>query len=219
MTLRVQPSDLEIAALISSKICHDAINPVSAISHGLQMLDDESDGDNHKFALDMIRNVTAQASARIEFARVAFGASGAPSVPVDLGKAADVVSRYVTPPDAGSRKKHRLAWKVPAVMIAKDKGKLLLNMVAAAISVLPRGGEIQATMTGTPERPTFIVRCVGTGAKVPEALAHVLAGTEADLDAMNIQYYYMQRLTGLAGMALDVARDGADVILAARMAA
>ena len=217
MTLRVQPSDLEIAALISSKICHDAINPVSAISHGLQMLDDDNDADNHKFALDMIRNVTAQASARIEFARIAFGASGPQTVPVDLGKAADVVSRYVTPPDAGSRKKHRLAWHVPATMIAKDKGKLLLNMIAAGISVLPRGGEIQATMTGTPERPMFVVRCVGPNAKIPEALAQILAGSEAELDAMNIQYYYMHRLTNPAGMSLDVVRDGADVILAARV--
>lgn len=216
MTLRVQPSDLEIAALISSKICHDAINPVSAISHGLQMLDDDNDGDNHKFALDMIRNVTAQASARIEFARIAFGASGAQTVPVDLAKAADVVSRYVTPPEANGRKKHRLAWNIPAIMIDKDKGKLLLNMIAAGISVLPRGGEIQATMTGTPEQPVFIVRCVGPNAKIPEALVHILAGTEAELDAMNIQYYYMNRLTSTAEMTLDVVRDGADVVLAAR---
>jgi histidine phosphotransferase ChpT len=216
MTLRVEPSDLEIASLISSKICHDAINPVSAISHGLQMLDD-GDADNQKFALDMIRNVTAQASARIEFARVAFGASGPQTVPIDLAKAQDVVTRYVSPADANGRRKHRLTWSVPATMVEKDKGKLLLNMIAAGISVLPRGGEIQATMTGTAAAPKFVVRCVGTAAKVPDALTKVLSGTEGELDAMNIQYYYMHRLTQLAGMVLDVVRDGADVILAARM--
>jgi histidine phosphotransferase ChpT len=216
MTLRIQPSDLEIASLISSKICHDAINPVSAISHGLQMLDD-GDADNAKFAMDMIRNVTAQASARIEFARVAFGASGPQTVPIDLGKAQDIVQRYVSPTDANGRRKHRLIWNVPAAMVEKDKGKLLLNMIAAAISALPRGGEIQAVMTGTTAKPQFVVRCVGTGAKVPDALAKVLSGTDGELDAMNIQYYYMQRLTDGAGMTLDVVRDGADVIFSARM--
>ncbi len=218
MTLRVQPSDLEIASLISSKICHDAINPVSAISHGLQMLDD-GDAENQKFAMDMIRNVTAQASARIEFARVAFGASGPQTVPIDLGKARDVVERYVSPADANGRRKHKLAWNIPAIMIEKDKGKLLLNMIAAAISALPRGGDIQATMTGTAAQPQFVVRCTGTGAKIPDALAKVLACADGELDAMNIQYYYMQRLTQGAGMTLDAVRDGADVILAARMAA
>ncbi len=217
MTLRVQPSDLEIASLISSKICHDAINPVSAISHGLQMLDD-GDAENQKFAMDMIRNVTAQASARIEFARVAFGASGPQTVPIDLGKARDVVERYVSPADANGRRKHRLTWEVPAIMIEKDKGKLLLNMIAAAIATLPRGGDIRATMTGTPAQPLFVVRCAGVGAKIPDALSKVLACAEGELDAMNIQYYYMHRLTAGAGMTLDVARDGADVVLASRMA-
>jgi histidine phosphotransferase ChpT len=90
-------------------------------------------------------------------------------------------------------------------------------MIAAAISALPRGGEIQAVMTGTTAKPQFVVRCVGTGAKVPDALAKVLSGTDGELDAMNIQYYYMQRLTDGAGMTLDVVRDGADVIFSARM--
>ncbi len=216
MTLRVQPTDLEIASLISSKICHDAINPVSAISHGLQMLD-EGDADNQKFAMDMIRNVTAQASARIEFARVAFGASGPQTTPIDLGKAQDIVQRYVSPADANGRRKHRLTWNVPAAMVEKDKGKLFLNMIAAAIAALPRGGEIQAAMTGTAAKPLFIVRCTGTGAKVPDALAKVLSGADGELDAMNIQFYYMQRLTAGADMSLSAVRDGADVVFTARM--
>ena len=32
MTERVQPTDLELAALISSKICHDVIGPISAFT-------------------------------------------------------------------------------------------------------------------------------------------------------------------------------------------
>ena len=36
-------SDLELAALVSSRICHDIINPVAAIANGLEMLDEEQD--------------------------------------------------------------------------------------------------------------------------------------------------------------------------------
>ena len=40
-----QPTDLELAALISSKICHDVINPVGAIYNGLELLNEEDDAD------------------------------------------------------------------------------------------------------------------------------------------------------------------------------
>ena len=33
--------DLEIAALLSSKICHDIISPVGAIANGLEVLDED----------------------------------------------------------------------------------------------------------------------------------------------------------------------------------
>jgi histidine phosphotransferase ChpT len=216
--MSVSPSDLEIAALISSKICHDAINPVAAINHGLQMLDDEPDAEQQKFTLDMIRNVTAQASARIEFARVAFGSSGSSTAPIDLGKAAEVAVRYVSPQKPMTKNKHRLTWSVPAMIIDKDQGKLLLNLVAVAVSALVRGGDIEATMTGTQEAPTFIVRCKGTHAKIPQMLLDILAGTETTLDAMTIQAYYVGRLAKAASMTVDIAKDGADVVFTAKPA-
>ena len=43
MNQRVMPTDLELAALISSKICHDVINPVGAIYNGLEILDEDDD--------------------------------------------------------------------------------------------------------------------------------------------------------------------------------
>ena len=38
MTEPTALGDLELAALVSSRICHDVINPVSAIANGLEML-------------------------------------------------------------------------------------------------------------------------------------------------------------------------------------
>src|SRR2546421_12101955 len=76
MTERAQPTDLELAALISSKICHDVIGPVGAIYNGLEILDEDDDAEAKNYALDVIRNVTQQASARLQFARFAFGAAG-----------------------------------------------------------------------------------------------------------------------------------------------
>jgi hypothetical protein len=71
MDQRVPPTDLELAALISSRICHDIINPVGAIFNGLEILDEDDDIQAKSYALNVIRNVTEQASARLEFARFA----------------------------------------------------------------------------------------------------------------------------------------------------
>ncbi|MGI9411285.1 MAG: histidine phosphotransferase family protein, partial [Hyphomicrobiaceae bacterium] len=38
MSEQLQPTDMELAALISSKICHDVIGPVGAIYNGLEIL-------------------------------------------------------------------------------------------------------------------------------------------------------------------------------------
>src|SRR5215475_12764847 len=64
MAERFQPTDLELAALISSKICHDLIGPVGNINNGLEILDEEDDAQSRNYALDVIRNVTETASAR-----------------------------------------------------------------------------------------------------------------------------------------------------------
>ncbi len=204
------PSDLELAALISSKICHDVINPVGAIYNGLEILNEEDDQDARNHALDVIRNVTMQASARLEFARFAFGASGSAGSMIDLTMAEKICRGFL------GNGKHKLAWNGAPGYVAKDRAKLLLNLVAAAISALPRGGDIVVDIAGPLERTSFTVRCRGTGARPPLHLAEFLAGGPVPvLDSMSIQPYYTTRLAESANMRLDVIKDGTDVVLKA----
>lgn len=210
MNQRVQPSDLELAALISSKICHDVINPVGAINNGLDILNEDDNADAQRYALEMIRNVTMQASARLQFARLAFGAAGSAGAMIDLNMASQVSKGFV------GQAKHKLTWKGPAGFMAKDKVKLLLNLVAAAMTALPRGGEIEASISETLEAPVFTVRCKGTGARPPQYLTDFITGNPPPLDSMTIQAYYTARLALNSAMALQIAKDGNDIILSAR---
>ena len=61
-------------------------------------------------------------------------------------------------------------------MSAKDRVKLLLNLVSSAISALPRGGDIDVTIKGPLEQASFDLRCRGTGARPPQYLAEFLTG-------------------------------------------
>ena len=95
MTNPAAMSDIELAALISSKICHDVIGPVGAIYNGLEVLDEDNDADSRDFALSVIRQSTEQASAKLQFARFAFGAAGTAGAVVDLGEAKGIAENFV----------------------------------------------------------------------------------------------------------------------------
>ena len=124
MDQRVPPTDLELAALISSRICHDIINPVGAIFNGLEILDEDDDAQAKSYALNVIRNVTEQASARLEFARFAFGAAGSAGAMIDL-TTAEKISRGFVKITQG---KHKLTWRGAPGFVAKDKVKLAAEL-------------------------------------------------------------------------------------------
>ena len=211
MSQHAAPTDLELAALISSKICHDVIGPVGAIYNGLEILDEDDDQEAKNYALDVIRNVTQQASARLQFARFAFGAAGSAGALIDLGTA-EQISRGLI-----GQGKHKLVWRGTSGHMVKDKVKLLLNLIASAITALPRGGEIDVSLTGTNEAPSFLIRCRGTGAKAPQYLTDFVIGQQPpQLDAMTIQAYYTWRLAGSSGMRLEILKDGVDILLSAK---
>jgi histidine phosphotransferase ChpT len=101
--------------------------------------------------------------------------------------------------------------------MAKDRVKLLLNLIASAITALPRGGDIEVSIQGPMEHPSFQLRCRGTGARPPQYLVDYVAGGQSPpLDAMSIQAYFTWRLAASARMRLDISRDGGDILLAAK---
>lgn len=205
------PTDLELAALISSKICHDVIGPVGAIYNGLEILAEDDDKEAQSYALDVIRNVTEQASARLQFARFAFGAAGSAGAQIDLTMAESISRGYL-----GSGK-HKLVWHGAPGHMAKDYVKLLLNLLSASVTALPRGGELTVTIEGDLENPSFLIRCSGTGARPPQYLTDIVAGTsDGELNAMNIQAYYTWRLAAQTGMPIEILKDGDDILLSAK---
>jgi histidine phosphotransferase ChpT len=67
-------SNVNLAALIGSRICHDLISPIGAINNGLELLG--MAGGTNTPEMDLIQESVGNASARIRFFRIAFGAAG-----------------------------------------------------------------------------------------------------------------------------------------------
>ena len=66
----------QLTALMCARLCHDLVSPVSALGAALSVLDDEDSSDMHDDAMELVRESSRQAQAKLEFARLAFGAGG-----------------------------------------------------------------------------------------------------------------------------------------------
>ncbi len=111
----------DLAALLCSRVCHDVISPVGAINNGLELLDE---GGADADAMDLIRTSALNASVRLKFARLAFGASGSVGASIDTGEAERAAKDF-----AAAEKKTEVTWNGPRAIIAKNRVKLLLNLL------------------------------------------------------------------------------------------
>jgi histidine phosphotransferase ChpT len=201
-------ADLDLAALLCSRVCHDLISPVGAIANGLELFDDpEMDEETKETALEMVRSSARTAAAKLKFCRIAFGAAGSAGAAIDMNEAGETAKAFV-----GSEKV-RLDWQAPAENRPKQQVKLLLNMLLMAIAGVPRGGLVTILAEGE----TLTARAQGERAKVPEPMAQVLDGSTdlTLLDARLVQPYYAKLLAQSAGLVLSMAMDGDDVLVRA----
>ena len=199
-------SDLDLAALLCSKVCHDVISPVGAIANGLEVLEDEQDAEMREIAMDLVRRSSRQASAKLQFCRIAFGAAGSAGSSIDTGDAEDVARKFI------GDGKVTLEWIIPREIRPKNHVKLMLNMVMLAISSIPRGGQI--TMAAT-DGGGLTATAEGKNAKVPEKTLAMLEGDaqQETMDARLAQVYYSLRLASDCELDLTAAGAGEDAVM------
>ncbi len=203
---------LDLAALLSSRVCHDVISPVGAIINGLEVLEDENDEEMRGHALDLIKSSAAEASARLQFCRLAFGAAGSKGAAIDTGDAEHVARQLF------ADERTRLEWKLPRVLMAKNKVKLLLNLCLIADMAIPRGGALTISGAGEGDDVAFRVEAKGQNARLAPEVAKLLAGEsdEATLDARAIQAYYAGLVAEACGFVVSPSVGGDAIVIEAK---
>jgi len=202
---------LELAALLCSRVCHDVISPVGAIVNGLEVLEDEKDESMREFAQDLIRKSAKQASARLQFARIAFGAGGSAGAAIDLGDAGTIAKGFI------EDDRIKLEMDAPRVLLPKNQVKLLLNLLMTATSTIPRGGVVSAKIEINAEQGQFFIKTIGPSARIPAHVEGLLRG-ESDtgsIDAHAIQPYYTGLIAKAAGMRVTLSLEGDGVLITA----
>ncbi len=200
---------LDFAALVTSRVCHDVIGPVGAMVNGLEVLEEDKDGAMQEFALDLIRKSARQASARLQFARLAFGAAGSAGAAIDLADAEAVAQGLFVD------EKVTLTWSAPRALLPKNRVKLLLNLVVLGAAAVPRGGNVHVEVTGEDDQSIFVLTSTGPHARIPNHAEQLLAGEPEDgvVTAHGIQPYYTGEVARGAGMKVTMSIEGETVTI------
>jgi histidine phosphotransferase ChpT len=204
------PDALDLAALLCSRVCHDLISPVGAIVNGLEVLDDAKNADDRDFALQLIRKSARNASARLQFCRLAFGAAGSSGAQIDTGDAENMTRGFL------EDEKTKVAWNLPRTLQPKNRVKLLLNMLIIAQQTIPRGGTLTVDALGQGDTGGLRIRAAGLNARLPQNIADQLAGTsQSVIDAHAVQPYYTRLLAQACSLRASLSMDGDAVVVSA----
>ncbi|WP_200959573.1 histidine phosphotransferase ChpT [Rhizobium sp. Root1203] len=198
----------DLAALLCSRVCHDVISPVGAINNGLELLDE---GGADADAMDLIRTSALNASVRLKFARLAFGASGSVGASIDTGEAERAAKDF-----AAAEKKTEVTWTGPRAIIAKNRVKLLLNLFLVAYSSIPRGGVLDITLENPEVDAKFKIVAKGKMMRLPPKFVEISSGEiEEAIDAHSIQPYYTVLLADECGMQLGHSATAEEIVFTA----
>lgn len=163
--------DLDLAALLVSRVCHDLISPVGAISNGMEILEDEQDLEMRKHALALIEHSVGQARSRLLFARLAFGAMGSAGAEIPLREAGQVASEFFR----GAKPK--FVWESPEIALDKEIIKIALNLAQIGADCIPRGGVLTCKVDSNGEGSKINVVAEGPRANLAQDIVAALSGT------------------------------------------
>lgn len=201
---------LDLAALLCSRVCHDIIGPVFAVTSGLEFMADFDEPAMRDETMAMIQRSARVAAAKLEFSRLAFGAGGSAGAEIDLTLAGTVARNYL------EGEKQTLDWQAPLATLPKNRVKLLLNLMLVAVQTIPRGGVVVIRVEGAGTDSTFRLTATGPAARIPAGTEDLVALNFQGLpDARQIQPIYTGLLARESGMRLALAKEGEAVVITA----
>jgi len=203
--------EIELAAILVSRVCHDLISPVGALSNGVEVLADENDPVMRDHAIALISKSAEQAAAKLKLCRLAYGSMGSAGDQVSLSEARDALEGFL------KDSKTKLDWRAPPMLIGKDTVKLTVNLALAALDTIPRGGILRVSAEETPSGTMLSACGDGPMSRLTDELKAALAGEYelSELDGRRVQPFLTGLIARSLGGGVSLAQDGASVTLSA----
>lgn len=178
---------LDLAALVGSRICHDLISPIGAIGNGVELLS-LTDGDTGA-EMELINESVQNASARIRYFRIAYGAASEDQM---VGRA-EVLSILSANARGG---RFNYIWQIEGDQPRRMVRSALL-MLQALESAMPLGGDIQIYQ----ENGEWVMRAEGKRLVVDSGLWDSLLSPKMDsaYNASQVQFALLPSVLAEAG--------------------
>ncbi|MEL6551443.1 MAG: histidine phosphotransferase family protein [Pseudomonadota bacterium] len=190
-----------ITPLVGSRICHDLINPLGAISNGVELLNMTPGAGGPEIAL--ISESVEAANARIRFFRIAYGATSDTQVLEDAE-----VTAVLDGMALGGR--HKFIWSAPGAHPRREV-RLVFLLLQCLETAMPHGGAIEVTghqglwtLRGQGERYSEIGELWDIITK---------AHDPADLTAAHVQFALVAMLLEEMGLIIDIVQGSEELAL------
>ncbi|MCW1401655.1 histidine phosphotransferase family protein [Novosphingobium sp. MW5] len=205
-------SATDLASMLCSRLCHDMLSPVGALSNGLELLAEERDGEMRKRIVELLEQSAKTSADKLKFFRLAFGAAGGFGEMVAVAEPRSLVEGLVS-----NNERITLDWNVSADALPKPAVKVLLNLSLFGMEALVRGGtlEVGAELNGTTSE--IVIRATGPRIAFDETIGKALDGTlpEDQLSSRTAPAALVQALAKELGGGVQYALTGEALVLGA----
>ena len=164
-------SQADLASLLCSRLCHDMLSPVGAMSNGLELLIEEQDEEMRARCMELLQQSAKISTDKLKFYRLAFGAAGGFGDEVPVTEAHGVIAALVS-----NNERISLDWQVASESLPKPAIKVLLNLALFAYDALIRGGTLQIAAERSSETSEIVVRATGTKIAFNEEIGRAMEG-------------------------------------------
>jgi histidine phosphotransferase ChpT len=186
--------DVRVVELLTSRLCHDLIGPISAVNNGMELLaESPDDRETVDDAVNLAGRSAGQAAGLLQFYRAAHGRAGRRT---ETGgeEVYDLARGYA------KARKTDLDWPEDErwAEVSADYAKLALNLVALAVEALPRNGTVTLLLN---DAALPAVLADGTGARLDPNTAAALT-TDIDPDTLTphtVQAHFTALLAAAQG--------------------
>lgn len=203
---------IDLASLLCSRLCHDLLSPVGALTNGLELLADERDPEMRQRCLELLEQSAKISADKLKFFRLAYGAAGGFGESVGVEEARSVIDALV-----GDAKRIEVNWALASERLPKGAVKVLLNFAHIALDALVRGGTIDIGAEIREGASEIVVRAAGPRIAFDETIGHALEGRLADgeLSGRTAPAHMLALLAAAAGGGLQYALSEDALVLGA----
>lgn len=203
---------IDLAAMLCSRLCHDMLSPVGALSNGIELLTLETDPEMRANVMQLLEQSARISTDKLKFFRLAFGAAGGFGERVDIEEPKALIEALIA-----DKPGITINWALAGANLAKPAVKVLLNFAQIGIDSLVRGGTLDIGAEIRNGASEIVVRAAGPKIAFDDTIGKALDGSldRSELSSRTAAAHMIALLAEENGGGLQYARTDDALVLGA----